>query len=297
MTDLLCCFRNKKHPIHLNREFRLDLKWWQLFLSSCNGVGVWLFLGMNAISDLEVTSDAADILGYGAYVRGKWFYGSWAPTQAHQSIAYKELFLVVVAAHLWGCRWSKKHVLFRSDNEAVVAIPSARTLECSVLMHLLRDLLLSAARQGFSFSAAHVPGVDNKVANAVSRFRLQGFRRLAPEAQAAPCTVPQFNSFLLEDRYQFFLVHGLTQSTCKSYASGQRWLIEFCRQAGKLHLDGSPCPVEEWTLCLFVSFSCWFHSTCLNQSLSISYPFPSRWTGFSWPNAQLLTPATSYEGN
>ena len=152
---------------------------------------------MNAISDLEVTSDAADILGYGAYARGKWFYGSWAPTQAHQSIAYKELFLVVVAAHLWGCRWSKKHVLFRSDNEAVVAIPSARTLECSVLVHLLRDLLLSAARWGFTFSAAHLPGVDNKGADAVSRFRLQGFRRLAPEAQAAPCTVPQFNSFLL----------------------------------------------------------------------------------------------------
>ena len=39
MTDLLCCFCNKKHPIHLNREFRLDLQWWQLFLSSCNGVG------------------------------------------------------------------------------------------------------------------------------------------------------------------------------------------------------------------------------------------------------------------
>ena len=197
MTDLLCCSRNKKHPIHLNREFRLDLQWWQLFLSSCNGVGFWLFPGMNAISDLEVTSDAADILGYGAYARGKWFYGSWAPTQAHQSIAYKELFLVVVAAHLWGCRWSKKHVLFRSDNEAVVAIPSARTLECSVLVHLLRDLLLSAARWGFTFSAAHLPGVDNKGADAVSRFRLQGFRRLAPEAQAAPCTVPQFNSFLL----------------------------------------------------------------------------------------------------
>ena len=29
------------------------------------------------------------------------------------------------------------------------------------LMHLLRDLLLSAARWSFTFTAAHVPGVAN----------------------------------------------------------------------------------------------------------------------------------------
>ena len=191
MIDLLCCFRNKDHPIRLNREFHLDLQWWQLFLSSWNGVGFWLYPGMMASSDLEVTSDAAGSLGYGAYFRGHWFYGPWAPTQAQQSIAYKELFPVVVAAHLWGSQWSKKHVLFRSDNEAVVAILSTRTSKVPVLMHLLRDLLLLAARWHFSFSSAHVPGVDNKVADAISRFHWQEFRRLAPEAHASPCPVPQ----------------------------------------------------------------------------------------------------------
>ena len=64
----------------------------------------------------------------------------------------------------------------------------------------------------------------------------------------------QLDSSLLEDRCHFFLAQGLAQSTQKSYASGQRRFIAFCRQAGKLHPDGSPCPVEEWTLCLFVSF-------------------------------------------
>ena len=146
---------------------------------------------MTATSVLKVTSDAAGFSGYDAYFRGQWFNGSWNPTQAHQSIAYKELFPVVDAAYLWGYHWPKKHVLFRSDNEAAVAILSARTSKCSVLMYLLRDLLLSAGRWGFSFSASHVPGVDNKVADAISRFRWQEFRHQAPEAQAAPCTVPQ----------------------------------------------------------------------------------------------------------
>ena len=27
--DLLCCFRNKDHPVWINQEFRLDLQWWQ----------------------------------------------------------------------------------------------------------------------------------------------------------------------------------------------------------------------------------------------------------------------------
>lgn len=33
-----------------------------------------------------------------------------------------------------------------------------------------------------------------------------------------------------------------------------RKFYDFCLQAGKLHSNGSPRPVEEWTLCLFVSF-------------------------------------------
>ena len=37
-------------------------------------------------------------------------------------------------------------------------------------MHLLRHLLLSAARHSFSFTSQHVPGVNDQVADALSRF-------------------------------------------------------------------------------------------------------------------------------
>ena len=47
--------------------------------------------------DMEVTSDAAGSLGFGAYFNTEWFSGAWAPSQADQSIAYKELYPVVVA--------------------------------------------------------------------------------------------------------------------------------------------------------------------------------------------------------
>ena len=189
--DLLCCFRHKDHPVRINQEFRLDLQWWQQFLASWHGVGFWLYPGMSAATDLVVTSDAAGAIGFGAYSQGQWFYGAWSTVQARQSIAYQELFPLVIAAHLWGSLWARKHVLFRSDNEAVVAILTTRTSKVPALMHLLRDLLLSAARWGFTFTAAHVPGVENKIADAISRFRWQEFRQLAPEAHLSPCPIPQ----------------------------------------------------------------------------------------------------------
>ena len=143
--ELLCCFHNKGHPVRINQEFCLDLQLWQQFLTSWHGVGFCLYPGMSAATDLEFTSEAAGAIGFGVYSRGQWFYGAWPTVQARQSIAYQELFPVVIAAYLWGSLWARKHVLFRPDNEVVVAILTTRTLRVLALMHLLRDLLLSVA--------------------------------------------------------------------------------------------------------------------------------------------------------
>ena len=46
----------------------------------------------------------------------------------------------------------------------------------------------------------------------------------------------------------------MAPSTHQTYATSQRRFYTFCCQAGKLHASGSPCPANEWTLCLFGSF-------------------------------------------
>lgn len=145
---------------------------------------------MSPAVDLEVASDAAGSLGFGAYFRGFWFAGPSAVSQQQQSIAYKELFTVVVAAHVLGAQWCKKHVLFRSDNEAAVHMLNSRTSNIPSLMQLLRNLLLSAARYSFSLSAEHILGVFNQIADALSRFCWQEFRQLAPGAQPTPTPIP-----------------------------------------------------------------------------------------------------------
>ena len=65
MINLLCCllFLFSDHPICLNAEFQLDIQWWHDFCTSWHGVSFWLFSGMLAPSDVELTSDAAGALG------------------------------------------------------------------------------------------------------------------------------------------------------------------------------------------------------------------------------------------
>lgn len=112
MINLLCCFSKKDHPIHLNKEFHWDFQWWHQFLMDWHGVSFWLFLGNTPAPDVEVSSDAAGSLGFGAYLQGQWFVGSWRSSQYEQPIAYKELFPIVIAAYVWGHQWHRRHVLF-----------------------------------------------------------------------------------------------------------------------------------------------------------------------------------------
>ena len=110
----------------------------------------------------------------------------WVSSQASHSIAYKELFPVIIAAHVWGSHFARRHVLFHTDNEAVVYFLNSRLSKVPVLMCLHHHLLPSAAHLNFSLASQHVPGVHNCIADALSRFHWQGFQRLAPKAQLHP---------------------------------------------------------------------------------------------------------------
>ena len=53
-------------------------------------------------------------------------------------------------------------------------------------MQLLRLLFLSSARYNFKVMAKHVPGKTNSIADALSRFNMQAFFQLAPQARRTP---------------------------------------------------------------------------------------------------------------
>ena len=110
MINLLSAFRRDDHPIRLNSAFQLDLTWWRNFFHSWSGLSFLLTPQWAPLPDFQVSSDAAGAIGYGAILGRDWFAGTWSSSQMLLSIAYKELFPMVIAASLWGHRWSSKRV-------------------------------------------------------------------------------------------------------------------------------------------------------------------------------------------
>ena len=60
-------------------------------------------------------------------------------------------------------------------------------------MDLVRFLVLISMKHNFLVRARHVPGVNNEIADALSRFQVQRFRELTPGTDQTPCIIlPSF---------------------------------------------------------------------------------------------------------
>ena len=185
-----------KHPGHLTRvtrEAREDLRMWKSFLDTCNGAAiiperVWL-----ENTDIQLYTDASGSIGFGGYFRGSWFQGHWPEhvLASSPSIAWLEFFPIVVAVTIWGESLSGKRVLFRSDNQSVVAIINKQSSQCPLIMRLVRYFVLQCLRWNVMFRSVHIPGVQNDISDALSRFQVSRFRALAPEAKEVGEVVPQ----------------------------------------------------------------------------------------------------------
>lgn len=185
------------HYIKLTCECREDIRMWLFFLSNWNGVSMFYNKENITSDDLCLYTDASGSIGFGGYYKGLWFAESWPSMfsnlvvdEKEVSIAFRELYPIVVSAVLWGHMWKKQRIIFMCDNEATVAILKKGRSKSAHIMPLVRRLTLIAAQQNFVFLSKHVPGKFNSKADALSRLQINKFRRLAKEAQEFPCKVP-----------------------------------------------------------------------------------------------------------
>ena len=102
------------------------------------------------------------------------------------SMALLELYPIVMAAILWGKQWTKKRIIFNCDNLSCVYILRKGRSPCSNIMLLMRRLTWLVATNNFSFYAEHVRSEDNGISDPISRFQMDRFRRLAPNAEKEP---------------------------------------------------------------------------------------------------------------
>ncbi|XP_053575778.1 uncharacterized protein LOC128665045 [Bombina bombina] len=186
---------NPKSKITLGSELLADLVVWEQFLTRFNGIRVWRTPPMSS-QLLHLFTDAAGSHGYGAYFQGEWsaepWPESWAPAGLTRNLTLLELFPVVLAVELWGGKLSNRTVVFWTDNISVVFAINNLSATSAKVITLLRHLVLRCLDLNIQFQARHVPGVNNVVADALSRFEWVTFRKLAPTAAAVGLRCPDF---------------------------------------------------------------------------------------------------------
>lgn len=181
LIDLTIGKKSPNYWINLNVEVKRDLNMWSVFLESYNGVTFFRDRIFITNQDLKLYTDAASKFGYGAVYKSQWFYGLWGELSKEMDIMWMELFAVVAAFCTWAHEFANRSVLFYTDNEALVFVLNKQSSKNSQIMKLIRFLVLKALKYNILFRAKHIRGVDNIMADCLSRLDLQGFRRRATQ--------------------------------------------------------------------------------------------------------------------
>jgi hypothetical protein len=82
-------------------------------------------------------------------------------------------------------------VSFYIDNQTLVSIINKRTSKDKKIMKLIRSLVFLTMDNSIQFKALHIEGVTYNIADAIPRFQMSRFRKLAPSADELPTMIPE----------------------------------------------------------------------------------------------------------
>ena len=162
------------HKMKLNSSARGDVTWWLHCVDNWNRKSVFLDDAWTPSPDFCLYTDASGV-GIGGVFRNQWYSERLRPAERLRSIAWRELFAVVVACRIWGHLFIGRRMLFYCDNQSVVEIVNSGSSKCQLVMCLVRSLYYLAVRFNFDIKLRHVPGLDNKAADWLSRDAVSDF--------------------------------------------------------------------------------------------------------------------------
>ena len=211
LQDLMTTVERGDRRVRLNVEARADIEWWHQFGLRWNGTSLMKAVVVDEVPQEVMCSDASGSWGCGATWQGEWFQIQWSalPGTSEWGIMPKEMLPIVVAAVVWGARWKRRAIRARCDNMSVVAAIQAGACKERWSMHLLRCLAFVEATLSVTVRAEHIRGVENGVADDLSRDRLQSALSAMQVPQSEPVTVPAE-------------LWGLLTTASQSW-SGQEW--------------------------------------------------------------------------
>ena len=171
LIDLTKGVSGSKYRIPLTTETKNDLLIWDEFLTSFNGKALILYQEPILDSTLNLYTDAAQSVGFGATFASHWFQHRWPSGWQSFHISVLELYPIFVALSTWAPLLANHTIILHSDNTAVVHVLNSRTAKDAQLLHLIRKITLISLSHNVNYRAVHIPGKSNLLADALSRFQ------------------------------------------------------------------------------------------------------------------------------
>ena len=115
-----------------------------------------------------------------------------------RNIRFIWIYSLAVACWPWGQSWSRKQIGGMSDNIAVVHIINKGRSSLSFTNKMCRHITWTAIMNNFRLQAVHMPRIDNRAADSLSRFQFQEFCRLCSQAVNTGMHCPPFRATILD---------------------------------------------------------------------------------------------------
>jgi hypothetical protein len=188
-------FAQQRASLRVTRGFRDDLRFWQAHLSTINGRQKWrsirsapFVIATDASLDgfafyLESLSSDPSRVDHALWPRelrpGHGYSGLYSPEDAalhatSSQMTWCELYAVYAALSTYRSALRDCCVLFRVDNKTDVEVLCRQRTRSSRLAPLLREIYSIAIEHNLDLWATHRAGVDNVLADFLSRPALHG---------------------------------------------------------------------------------------------------------------------------
>ena len=179
--------RNLHHTISLTNQAKLDILWWQKCIITHNGVT--MFPRHWALSEAVLTSTDASDIAVSAIYGKKWAYEMFVGDKKwlkSMSIAYRELYAVLLCVSTFGEDLRNKMVAMYIDNQGMMASINSGKSKNPQIMSLIRSLYYLTTKYNIHYKAIFLNTFQNAVADSASRGQWVRFRTLHPSADVLP---------------------------------------------------------------------------------------------------------------
>ena len=160
----------KKGKVRISIEFKDDIRWWLRFLPYFNGVS--LISSEPWSKPDEVIASDSCLVGCGATCGDEFFHKCFPRVLLDRMLHINalELLALIVALSVWANRLKGKKVTVLCDNSATVWVINTGKTRDTVMQVLVRELCYICATNQFEVFARHIPGVENRIPDMLSRW-------------------------------------------------------------------------------------------------------------------------------